>query len=115
VTEEYRKIDDGFAVFDIEKIFGALRIRSGGGGSLAPGHNLAGADSGDFAEVRRVEEFRAPGSVGRTFVTQDKIYCVYIALNEAMVREHAKPGRVSSETGAGSEKDDRSDIGVGVS
>jgi Protein of unknown function (DUF4242) len=27
-----------------------------------------------------------------SFVTQDKIYCVYIAPNEEMVREHAKQG-----------------------
>jgi hypothetical protein len=27
-----------------------------------------------------------------SYVTQDKIYCVYIAPNEAMVREHAKQG-----------------------
>jgi hypothetical protein len=27
-----------------------------------------------------------------SFVTQDKIYCVYIAPNEEMVREHAKEG-----------------------
>jgi len=27
-----------------------------------------------------------------SFVRQDKIYCVYIAPNEAMVREHAKQG-----------------------
>ena len=27
-----------------------------------------------------------------SFVTDDKIYCVYIAPNEAMVREHAKLG-----------------------
>jgi len=27
-----------------------------------------------------------------SYVTQDKIYCVYIAQNEAMVREHAKQG-----------------------
>lgn len=27
-----------------------------------------------------------------SFVTGDKIYCVYIAPNEAMVREHAKQG-----------------------
>jgi Protein of unknown function (DUF4242) len=27
-----------------------------------------------------------------SFVTQDKIYCVYIAPDEAMVREHAKQG-----------------------
>jgi hypothetical protein len=27
-----------------------------------------------------------------SYVTQDKIYCVYIAPNEAMVREHAKLG-----------------------
>ncbi|HZZ00773.1 MAG TPA: DUF4242 domain-containing protein [Candidatus Baltobacteraceae bacterium] len=27
-----------------------------------------------------------------SFVTPDKIYCVYIAPNEAMVREHARQG-----------------------
>ena len=27
-----------------------------------------------------------------TFVTDDKLYCVYIAPNEALVREHAKQG-----------------------
>ena len=27
-----------------------------------------------------------------SYVTDDKIYCVYIAPNEAMVREHAKLG-----------------------
>ena len=28
----------------------------------------------------------------QSFVTDDKIYCVYIAPNEALVREHAKLG-----------------------
>ncbi len=28
----------------------------------------------------------------QSYVTDDKIYCVYIALNEGMVREHAKQG-----------------------
>ena len=27
-----------------------------------------------------------------SYVTDDKIYCVYIAPNEAMIREHAKQG-----------------------
>ena len=27
-----------------------------------------------------------------SYVTDDKLYCVYIAPNEAMVREHAKQG-----------------------
>jgi len=27
-----------------------------------------------------------------SYVTDDKIYCVYVAPNEAMVREHAKQG-----------------------
>ncbi len=27
-----------------------------------------------------------------SFVTQDKVYCIYIAPNEEMVREHAKRG-----------------------
>ena len=33
-----------------------------------------------------------------SYVTQDKIYCVYIAPNEAMVREHAKQGGLSART-----------------
>lgn len=28
----------------------------------------------------------------QSYVTTDKIYCVYIAPNEAMIREHAKQG-----------------------
>jgi hypothetical protein len=28
----------------------------------------------------------------QSYVTKDKIYCVYIAPNEAMIREHAKQG-----------------------
>jgi hypothetical protein len=28
----------------------------------------------------------------RSYVTGDKVYCVYIAPNEAMVREHARQG-----------------------
>lgn len=28
----------------------------------------------------------------QSYVTDDKIYCIYIAPNEAMVREHAKQG-----------------------
>ena len=28
----------------------------------------------------------------QSFVTGDKVYCVYIAPNEAMIREHAKQG-----------------------
>lgn len=27
-----------------------------------------------------------------SFVTDDRIYCIYIAPNEEMVREHARPG-----------------------
>lgn len=27
-----------------------------------------------------------------SFVTEDKIYCVYVAPNEAMIREHAEKG-----------------------
>ncbi|MDR3415847.1 MAG: DUF4242 domain-containing protein [Nevskia sp.] len=39
-----------------------------------------------------------------SYVTGDKIYCVYIAPNEAMVREHARQGgfpanRISEVTG----------------
>ena len=28
----------------------------------------------------------------QSYVTQDKIYCIYIAPNEAMIREHASQG-----------------------
>jgi len=31
-----------------------------------------------------------------SYVTQDKIYCVYIAPNERMVKQHARQGRVPS-------------------
>jgi hypothetical protein len=30
--------------------------------------------------------------MGYSFVTPDKIYCIYIAPNEEMVHEHAKQG-----------------------
>ncbi len=33
-----------------------------------------------------------------SYVTADKIYCVYIAPNEAMVREHAKCGGFSASS-----------------
>ena len=33
-----------------------------------------------------------------SYVTQDKIYCVYIAPNEAMVREHARQGGFPAES-----------------
>lgn len=38
----------------------------------------------------------------RSFVTSDKVYCIYIAPNEALVREHAQKGgfpanRISEE------------------
>ena len=29
---------------------------------------------------------------GESYVTDDKIYCIYIAPNEALVREHARQG-----------------------
>ncbi len=34
----------------------------------------------------------------QSFVTADKIYCVYIAPNEEMVREHAKMGELPIST-----------------
>ena len=33
-----------------------------------------------------------------SYVTADKIYCVYIAPNEAMVREHAQQGGFPANT-----------------
>jgi hypothetical protein len=34
----------------------------------------------------------------QSYVTGDKIYCVYIAPNEAMVREHARQGGFPAES-----------------
>ncbi len=36
-----------------------------------------------------------------SYVTQDKLYCVYIAPNEAMVREHARKGGFPANTVSG--------------
>ena len=52
---------------------------------------------GSSAEVRDRAQYpgsREPDNRGavRDLVTQDKIYCVYIASNEAEVLEHAKQG-----------------------
>ena len=33
-----------------------------------------------------------------SFVTDDKIYCVYVALDEAMVREHARQGQFPADS-----------------
>lgn len=46
-----------------------------------------------------------------SYVTQDKMYCVYIAPNEAMVLEHASQGGFSRKPRFGSKADDRSDFG----
>ena len=35
-----------------------------------------------------------------SYVTQDKVYCVYIAPNEAMVQEHAKQGGFPANRGS---------------
>ena len=43
-----------------------------------------------------------------SFVTGDKIYCVYIAPDEATVREHAE-GRISGQCGQPRHQRDRSD------
>ena len=43
-----------------------------------------------------------------SYVTGDKVYCVYIAPNEEMIREHAQPGRLSGESHFGNQ--DRSSI-----
>ncbi len=42
--------------------------------------------------MRRFAEAWPGNSVGESFVTGDKIYCIYIAPNEEIVREHARQG-----------------------
>jgi hypothetical protein len=62
--------------------------------------NIPGAGKMSAAELKGVSQkscgvLRKLGSDIQwlqSYVTDDKIYCVYIAPNEAMVREHAKQG-----------------------
>lgn len=63
--------------------------------------NIPGAGKMSEADLRAVSQkscgvLRKLGSEIQwlqSYVTDDKIYCVYIAPNEAMVREHAKQGK----------------------
>ena len=50
-----------------------------------------------------------------SYVTQDKIYCVYIAPNEEMVREHAQARRVPGQPHFRSQAGDRSHFSGGLS
>lgn len=62
--------------------------------------NIPGAGKMSAADLKGVSQkscsvLRKLGSEIQwlhSYVTDDKIYCVYIAPNEAMVREHAKQG-----------------------
>ena len=62
--------------------------------------NIPGAGKMSAADLKGVSQkscgvLRKLGSEIQwlqSYVTDDKIYCVYIAPNEAMVREHAKLG-----------------------
>ncbi len=62
--------------------------------------NIPGAGKMSEADLKAVSQkscrvLRKLGSEIQwlqSYVTDDKIYCVYIAPNEAMVREHAKQG-----------------------
>ena len=62
-------------------------------GDTGCGQIVGGRVAGHFAEI-----VRRPGQPGPTiqwvhsYVTDDKIYCVYIAQNEKQVREHARQG-----------------------
>jgi hypothetical protein len=64
------------------------------------GRNIPGAGKMSAADLKGVSQkscgvLRKLGSEIQwlqSYVTDDKIYCVYIAPNEAMVREHAKLG-----------------------
>jgi hypothetical protein len=62
--------------------------------------NIPGAGKMSASDIKAVSQkscgvLRKLGSEiqwQQSYVTDDKIYCVYIAPNEAMVREHAKQG-----------------------
>ncbi len=62
--------------------------------------NIPGAGRMSSADLKAISQkscgvLRSLGSEIQwlhSYVTPDKIYCVYIAPNEAMVREHAKRG-----------------------
>ena len=45
----------------------------------------------------------------QSYVTDDKIYCVYIAPDEETVREHAQQGRLPGQRGLARAHDHRSD------
>ena len=62
--------------------------------------NIPGAGSLDAGTLQAISQkscgvLRSMGSEIQwihSYVTDDKIYCVYLAPNEAMVREHARQG-----------------------
>ena len=61
---------------------------------------IPGAGSLSESEIREISlrSLQALKDIGpqiqwlHSYVTQDKIYCIYIAPNEEMVREHARQG-----------------------
>jgi hypothetical protein len=62
--------------------------------------DIPGAGKLSAAELKAISQ-KSCGVLGamgpqiqwlQSYVTSDRIYCVYIAPNEAMVREHAKQG-----------------------
>ncbi|TMI74130.1 MAG: DUF4242 domain-containing protein [Bacteroidetes bacterium] len=63
--------------------------------------NLPGAGDLSPAELQAISQTSCEviGEIGKpyhwvqSFITNDKIYCVHIAENEEVVREHAKKGR----------------------
>ena len=81
--------------------------------------NIPGAGKMSEADLKAVSQkscgvLRKLGSEIQwlqSYVTDDKIYCVYIAPNEAMVREHAKQGGVSCKLGCRCAQSDRSNDG----
>ena len=62
--------------------------------------NIPGAGNLSTEDLKAISQkscgvLRSMGSAIQwvhSYVTDDKIYCIYIAPNEAMVREHAKQG-----------------------
>ena len=55
---------------------------------------LSGRDLKALAlkSLRAIEQTSAPVQWVHSYVTADKTYCVYIAPNEALLREHAEHG-----------------------
>jgi len=62
--------------------------------------NLSDAELREISgkSVKRAQRDGAGHSMAAQLCHGDKLYCVYIAPDEASIREHAKPGRLSCQS-----------------